>query len=107
MLDPDFDHPWHIQWEFTYIRPGFEGRGDIDEIDKRDLQTVSPNQIQIKSKCVKAFAIKAATGVHVCMKLPYRVEKIIIIQDDYVLCYATENGKNVHSGEELKNNPFK
>ena len=98
ILHPEYDHPWHVEWDFTFIKEGFENRGEIDEIDKRDLETVSPRQIMIKKNSVKAYALKSAIGVHVNMKLPHRIEQIIIIQDDCVMCYATNNGQNVYSG---------
>ena len=44
LLDPNYKHPWHVHWEFTYKKR----EGTVEEIDKTDLETSRTNQIAIK-----------------------------------------------------------
>ena len=65
---------------------------------------------KIRNKCVRMFIGERMDGCQVYLRLPERVDRVIIFQFGQAVpfCYAENQGRQVYPGENLKNrdNPF-
>ena len=94
-----------VTWNFS-----FNGHCErIQELNKSDVEGVyGRNQIRIKEHSVLIRCSEWAEGIKVSVTLPTRVRKVIVMQfGGRIMCYATQYGKKVYSGENLENNPFR
>ena len=68
------------------------------------------NQITIWNRCVRTFIGEYMDGCEVYLRLPKRVDRVIIFRfgESIPFCYAENKGKYVYPGQDLKkrDNPF-
>ena len=97
-------------WSFTHgLMKATGRRGKVQHLDKMDLDFIGDrDQIKIWARSVRAYIQHDTEVVSVFMRLPDKVDRIIIFrygQRDPV-CYAENFGKSIHPGTDLQHNPF-
>ena len=100
-----------VTWKFEYNSEGHQHHW-VQELNKEDcVGCWGHNQIMIHDFSVKMYASEWAQGVKVCVDLPIRVGKVIVVKfGGDVLCYVIDYGKKVYPGNDLTvqlTNPFR